>query len=174
LRRDRGVAVARRVVSLSTTFRRSVIALGLPPGSPGFRAVFATVAALAHAAELPTASDDKTILGPVRAFVRRVSGRDIWILYRFDQDHVFARCCFQLHPGFAVQAGAKYLRHFAAVDEMSTESGADASVRPSRSAMLGRNDEACRALLSTNAGLSHEVVAAVCVLKSDTRVHDRG
>ncbi|HWP04334.1 MAG TPA: hypothetical protein VNN72_01270 [Polyangiaceae bacterium] len=35
--------MARRVAQLSTTFRRSVIELGLAPGTPGFRAVFATV-----------------------------------------------------------------------------------------------------------------------------------
>jgi hypothetical protein len=32
----------------------------------------------------------ETRFGPGRAFVRRVSGRNIWILYRFDDDHVFA------------------------------------------------------------------------------------
>jgi hypothetical protein len=67
-----------------------VIALGLPPKSPGFRAVFAAVAALADAAELPGAGDDETTFGPGRAFVRRVSGRNVWILYRFDEDHMFA------------------------------------------------------------------------------------
>lgn len=67
-----------------------MIALGLPPGSPGFREVFATVAALADAAELPGASDDETMFGPGRAFVRRVGGRNVWMLYRFDEDHVFA------------------------------------------------------------------------------------
>ncbi len=82
--------MARRVAKLSTTFRRSVIALGLPPGSPGFRAVFAAVAALADAAELPGAGDDETTFGPGRAFVRRVSGRNVWILYRFDDVHMFA------------------------------------------------------------------------------------
>jgi hypothetical protein len=82
--------VARRVAQLSTTFRRSVIALGLQPGSPAFRAVFATVAALASAGELPGAGDDETAFGPGRAFVRRVTGRNVWILYRFDDAHVFA------------------------------------------------------------------------------------
>ena len=71
--------MARRVAKLSTTFRRSVIAVGLPPGSPGFRAVFATVAALADAKELPAVGDDETKFGPGRAFVRRVSGRNVWI-----------------------------------------------------------------------------------------------
>ena len=82
--------MARRVARLSTTFRRSVIELGLQPGSPGFRAVFATVAALASAAELPGAGDDETRFGSSSAFVRRVGGRNVWILYRFDADHVFA------------------------------------------------------------------------------------
>src|SRR4051812_216648 len=49
----KGPAMARpgeaQAQPLSTTFRRSVIDLGLAPGSPGFRAVFATVAALAKA-----------------------------------------------------------------------------------------------------------------------------
>ena len=82
--------MARRVARLSTTFRRSVIELGLQPGSPGFRAVFATVAVLADADELPGAGDEETKFGPGRAFVRRVGGRNVWILYRFDVDHVFA------------------------------------------------------------------------------------
>lgn len=81
--------MARRVAKLSTTFRRSVIALGLPPGSPGFRAVLAAVAALAEEGDLPGVGDDETRFGPGRAFVRRVGGRNVWILYRFDDDHVF-------------------------------------------------------------------------------------
>jgi hypothetical protein len=82
--------VARRVAHLSTTFRRSVIQLGLAPGSLGFRAVFATVAALADANELPGPADDETTFAPGRAFVRRVGGRNVWILYRFDDAHLFA------------------------------------------------------------------------------------
>ncbi len=82
--------MARRVAQLSTTFRRSVIDIGLSPGSPGFRAVFATVAALASADQLPGPGDDETTFGVGRAFVRRVTGRNIWILYRIDDDHVFA------------------------------------------------------------------------------------
>jgi hypothetical protein len=52
--------------------------------------VFATVAALANADELPGAGDDETTFGPGRAFVRRLSGRNVWILYRFDDVHVHA------------------------------------------------------------------------------------
>jgi hypothetical protein len=62
----------------------------LSPGSAGFRAVFAAVAGLADANELPGPGDDETAFTPGRAFVRRVGGRNIWILYRFDDDHVFA------------------------------------------------------------------------------------
>jgi hypothetical protein len=62
----------------------------LRPGSAGFRAVFAAIAALADADELPGPGDDETGFAPGRAFVRRVGGRNVWILYRFDGDHVFA------------------------------------------------------------------------------------
>ena len=82
--------MARRVAQLSTTFRRSVIDLGLAPGSPGFRTVFATIAALANADELPGPGDDETTFGVGRAFVRRVGGRNVWVLYRFDAQRVFA------------------------------------------------------------------------------------
>ena len=82
--------MARRVAQLSTTFRRSVVDIGLAPGSPGFRAVFTTVAVLAGTDELPGPGDDETTFGVGRAFVRRVGGRNIWVLYRFDEQHVFA------------------------------------------------------------------------------------
>ena len=52
--------------------------------------MFATVAALAEADELPGLGDDETSFGPGRAFVRRVSGRNVWIFYRFDDARVFA------------------------------------------------------------------------------------
>jgi hypothetical protein len=52
--------------------------------------VFATVAKLADAVELPGARDDETTFGPGRAFVRRMSDRNVWILYRFDDNHVYA------------------------------------------------------------------------------------
>jgi hypothetical protein len=79
-----------RVAQLSTTFRRSVIDLGLQPGSPGFRAVFTTVAGLASADELPGVGDDETTFGVGRAFVRRVRGWNLWVLYRFDESRVYA------------------------------------------------------------------------------------
>jgi hypothetical protein len=48
------------------------------------------VATLASADELPGPGDDETTFGVGRAFVRRVSGRNVWILYRFDDERVCA------------------------------------------------------------------------------------
>ena len=52
--------------------------------------MFATVAALANADELPGPGDDETTFGVGRAFVRRVGGRNVWILYRFDDERMYA------------------------------------------------------------------------------------
>jgi len=82
--------VARRVAHLSTTFRRSVTDLGLAPGSPGFRAVFATVAALTEGKSCLALATTRPTFAPGRAFARRVSGRNVWILFRFDDHHLFA------------------------------------------------------------------------------------
>jgi hypothetical protein len=38
--------------------------------------------------ELPGAGDDETTFAPGRAYVRRVSGHNLWVLYRFDDTHV--------------------------------------------------------------------------------------
>jgi len=81
--------VAGRITRLSVTFKRSVLELGFRPGTPSYRAVFATVAALADAVDLPGIADDETTFAPGRAFVRRVVGHNAWILYRFDSVHVF-------------------------------------------------------------------------------------
>ena len=88
MHRGGGVAVAARVLGVSTTFRRSVEKLGIAQGSPVYRVVSATMRALASA-ELPAAGDYETAFPPGRAFVRRVGGKNVWILYRFDEDHVF-------------------------------------------------------------------------------------
>jgi hypothetical protein len=73
---------------LSTTFRRSVERLGVTAGSPASRAVTATIRAL-ESGELPGSADFETAFPPRRAFVRRVRARNLWILYRFDDEHVF-------------------------------------------------------------------------------------
>jgi hypothetical protein len=82
------VAVAARVLRLSTTFRRSVERLGITAGSPAHRVLSSTLTSLASA-ELPSETDHETAFRPGRAFVRRVQRLNLWILYRFDDDHVF-------------------------------------------------------------------------------------
>jgi hypothetical protein len=59
------------------------------PGTPPYQAVFATVGALSRAAELPGPVDQEIRLAPTRALVRRVAGHNVWIVYRFDAEHVF-------------------------------------------------------------------------------------
>jgi len=80
--------VARRVPRLSTTFRRRLDGIGVRAGTLAYRAVFATIRAL-ETGTLPGAADDETEFSPGRAFVRRVPGNNLWVLYRFDDDHVF-------------------------------------------------------------------------------------
>jgi hypothetical protein len=61
----------------------------VPPRSAAARAVFATIGALGDAETLPGPVDHQTRFAPGRAHVRRVSGQNVWILYRFDTVHVF-------------------------------------------------------------------------------------
>ena len=77
-----------RVPRLSTTFKRSLDRLGVAPRTSAFRAVFATVGALANAQNLPGSGDIETSFVPGCAYVRRVEGQNVWLLYRFDHDHV--------------------------------------------------------------------------------------
>ena len=51
--------------------------------------MFATVNALGDADVLPGPGDYETRFAPGRAHVRRVPGQNIWLLYRFDADHLF-------------------------------------------------------------------------------------
>ncbi|MBN1606607.1 MAG: hypothetical protein JW940_08225 [Polyangiaceae bacterium] len=76
-----------RILRVSTTFRRTVERLGVRAGSPAYRAVSATVRALASA-DVPGFGDYETSFSPGRAYVRRVVGHNLWILYRFDDVHV--------------------------------------------------------------------------------------
>lgn len=62
--------------------------LGVGAGSAAYRAVTAAMRALASS-ELPGGGDYETSFSPGRAHVRRVTGRNLWILYRFDAEHVF-------------------------------------------------------------------------------------
>ena len=52
------------------------------------RAVMSTVRAIANAADLPGPGDFETEFRPGRAVVRRVGGRNLWVLYRFDMDYI--------------------------------------------------------------------------------------
>ena len=80
--------MAGRILRISTTFRRSVENLGVRAGSPPYRGVSSTMRALSSA-DLPGIGDYETSFSPGRAFVRRVLGHNLWVLYRFDDDHVF-------------------------------------------------------------------------------------
>lgn len=80
--------MARRVPRLSTTFRRSLEKIGVAPGTSRYRAVFATIGSIAGADDLPGPADVETNFAPGRAYVRRVGGQNIWLLYRFDEQHV--------------------------------------------------------------------------------------
>jgi hypothetical protein len=82
------VAVAGRILKISSTFRRSVQRLGVSAGSAAYRALSAAISALA-AGDLPGAGDFETFFSPGRAHVRRVLGHNLWLLYRFDGKHVF-------------------------------------------------------------------------------------
>lgn len=80
--------MAGRILRLSTTFRRTVARLGILAGSARYRAVSAIMRS--HAShDLPGTGDYETVFSPGRAHVRRVTGQNIWILYRFDDDSVF-------------------------------------------------------------------------------------
>ena len=81
--------MARRVVRLSTTFRRSLDAVGAKRPSAAYRAATATIDALENAEILPGAGDYETKFSIGRAHVRRVSRHNVWLLYRFDDDHVY-------------------------------------------------------------------------------------
>jgi hypothetical protein len=82
------VALARRIPRLSTTLKRGLLSFGVRPGSSRFRAVFAAVGSLSNAEALPGPGDFETDFPPGRAFVRRVPGQNLWILYRFEATHV--------------------------------------------------------------------------------------
>jgi hypothetical protein len=59
------------------------------PSTPRFRAVLGTINALSKLEELPDLGDRETSFSPGRAFVRRVEGYRLWVLYRCDNEHLF-------------------------------------------------------------------------------------
>jgi hypothetical protein len=104
MHRGGGVAVAARILRVSTTFRRTVERLGVLAGSPAYRAVSATIRSLASG-ELPGPGDVETPFAPGRAFVRRVVGQNLWILYRFDEDQLYVETIVGIRD-LAISAGA--------------------------------------------------------------------
>lgn len=84
----RGMAVGDRILRVSSTFRKSVERSGVQAGSPTYRGVFAVLRALVSN-ELPGPGDYETAFAPGRAYVRRVVGHNLWLLYRFDDQYVF-------------------------------------------------------------------------------------
>jgi hypothetical protein len=72
-----------RVAVLTPRYLSRAHALGLASGSPRSRAVGAVVRALAEADDLPGPGDTRALVPPTgEAFVRRVSGRNLWVWYR--------------------------------------------------------------------------------------------
>jgi hypothetical protein len=56
-----------------------VAKLGVSAGTPAYRAV----------ADLPGPGDFEASFSPAKAYVRRVAGQNVWLLYRFDDQFVF-------------------------------------------------------------------------------------
>jgi hypothetical protein len=54
-----------------------------------YRAVFAAIGEVAKADRLPGVADGETSFAPTRAFARRVTGQNVWILDRFDDEHAY-------------------------------------------------------------------------------------
>jgi hypothetical protein len=63
-------------------------ALGIRSATPRSQAVFAAIRSLADADELPGPMDARAKFAPGYAHVRRVAGQNLWIWYRFDEEHV--------------------------------------------------------------------------------------
>ena len=80
--------MAGRIARLTPGFRRALHALGIVPGSTRRLALASTIASLSDADVLPSPADFLTDFRPGRAYVRRIAGQNLWILYRFDNDHV--------------------------------------------------------------------------------------
>lgn len=79
--------MARRITRLSTTLGRSLDRIGVRSGTALHRAVYATIRSLGTDA-LPGAGDYETSFAPGVAHVRRVPAQNLWLLYRFDDEHV--------------------------------------------------------------------------------------
>lgn len=82
------MAVADRILRVSTTFRRSIERLGIKAGSPEYRAVSAAMRALSTR-DVPLPGDFETAFAPTHAHVHRVAAVNVWLLYRFNASSLF-------------------------------------------------------------------------------------
>lgn len=74
-----------RVVRLTVLFRRACSRLDLAPQSERGKAMGRTIATLVNAKTLPGPVDSPVLFrSTTRAFVRRVSNRNLWLWYRLD------------------------------------------------------------------------------------------
>lgn len=79
-----------RVLRLTPRFDASVRRLGAASGTPARRALGTTLAAMS-AGPLPGPLDYEAAIPPTRtAWVRRVSGCNLWVFYTFDDAEVRA------------------------------------------------------------------------------------
>ncbi len=77
-----------RVLRLTPGFHASVRRQGLSSGTTSRRALSATIRVMLSA-ELPGPLDFEALIPPIRrAWVRRVSGCNLWVFYRFDADEL--------------------------------------------------------------------------------------
>ena len=78
-----------RVAKPSPRFLSRLRALGILPGTPATRALAREVRALVNADVLPAPLDYEAAIPPTsKAWVRRVSGENMWIFYAWDANHV--------------------------------------------------------------------------------------
>ena len=78
----------RRIPRLNFGFRRAMRTLGIASGTPRSLAVFAAIRTITEAEELPGHVDVRSKFAPGYAHVRRVAGHNLWIWFRFDDEHV--------------------------------------------------------------------------------------
>jgi hypothetical protein len=62
--------------------------LEIATGTPKSLAVFATIGTLTRAESLPGPADARCKFAPGHAYVHRVPRQNLWVWYRFGDDHV--------------------------------------------------------------------------------------
>jgi hypothetical protein len=88
-----------RTLHLSQRFARTVKGAGLLAGSTTYRAMAATLRSLAASDTLPGPLDYVVTVAPVaEAWVRRVTGENLWLYYGFDDTRVFVRAVTRTPP----------------------------------------------------------------------------